>query len=262
MRLDIYQIDAFTNKVFGGNPAAVCLLDKWLPDSTLQRIAQENNLSETAFFVPKGGKLSLRWFTPVSEVDLCGHATLATAYVIFNHTDYMQQEITFSTKSGNLTVKKTKHGITMDFPSWDIKPIKNNTVLTDAIGSKPLAIYHGKYWLAEFKTENDIICLSPDFKALYSIDDINFLIATAPSDNKDIDFVSRFFCPKLGIDEDPVTGSAHCILTPFWSKRLNKKVLNAYQASERGGYIRCELGNNRVKLSGNATLYLKGSIYV
>lgn len=262
MQLDLYQVDAFTDKVFGGNPAAVCPLDGWLPDKMLQDIAAENNLSETAFFVPDGKGFHLRWFTPVAEVDLCGHATLAAAYVIFEHLDFKESAIKLATKSGDLVVEKTQHGLRMDFPAWAVEKASEHHDLTKAIGTKPKAVYRGKYWLAEFETEDEVRMLTPDFKALQSIDDIDFLIITAPAKDKNIDFVSRFFCPKYGIDEDPVTGSAHCILTPFWSNRLNKKTLNAHQASKRGGYIQCESANDRVKLSGQAVLYLQGSIHV
>ena len=262
MQLDLYQVDAFTDKVFGGNPAAVCPLDEWLPDEMLRNIAAENNLSETAFFVPNDNGFHLRWFTPVAEVDLCGHATLAAAFVIFEYLGYSESAIKLATKSGELTVHKTQHGLSMDFPAWYVESAANHPDLTTALGAAPSAVYNGKYWLAEFDSEDDVRALSPDFKALQSIDDIDFLIVTAPADSEDIDFVSRFFCPKYGIDEDPVTGSAHCILTPFWSNRLNKETLNAYQASERGGCMQCKLANDRVELSGQAVLYLKGKIHV
>lgn len=262
MKLDLYQVDAFTDKTFGGNPAAVCPLEAWLPDELMQNIAAENNLSETAFFVPDGDRFHLRWCTPAAEVDLCGHATLAAAYVIFEKLNYGQEIIRFDSKSGELTVEKTENGLMMDFPAWHVEQVAEHDALTKAMGKAPKAINQGTYWVAEFETRQDVENLTPDFKALQSIEDIDFLIITAPSDQNDIDFVSRFFCPKYGIDEDPVTGSAHCILTPFWSNRLNKNSLNALQVSKRKGYIHCESANDRVRLTGQATLYLQGSIYV
>ncbi len=262
MKLDLYQVDAFTDKTFGGNPAAVCPLEAWLPDELMQNIAAENNLSETAFFVPDGDRFHLRWFTPTAEVDLCGHATLAAAYVIFEKLNYGQEIIRFDSKSGELTVEKTANGLMMDFPAWHVEQVAEHNALITAMGKPPKAIYQGTYWVAEFETQQDVENLTPDFKALQSIEDIDFLIITAPSDQNDIDFVSRFFCPKYGIDEDPVTGSAHCILTPFWSNRLNKNSLHALQISKRMGYIHCESANDRVHLTGQATLYLQGTIYV
>tara|TARA_R110001592_G_scaffold20926_9_gene84629 strand:+ start:13626 stop:16031 length:2406 start_codon:yes stop_codon:yes gene_type:complete len=262
MQIDLYQVDAFTDKVFGGNPAAVCPLNEWLPDHIMQNIAAENNLSETAFFVPKGDGFHIRWFTPAAEVDLCGHATLAAAYVIFNHLDYSQEIVRFDSKSGALTVENSSHGLTMDFPAWDVTAVKNHDALVKAMGAKPKALYQGQYWLAEFETEDEVRALAPDFKALQSIDDVNFLIVTAPAQQGGVDFVSRFFCPKYGIDEDPVTGSAHCALTPFWSNRLHKQTLIAHQISERKGLLTCESANDRVRITGKAVLYMHGTLHI
>lgn len=270
MQIDIYQIDAFTDKAFGGNPAAVCPLNAWLPDNLLQKIAAENNLSETAFYIPSAqenphgtkSNFQIRWFTPDGEVDLCGHATLAAAHVLFMERGFIHDSIVFSSKSGLLTVSKSEHGFTMDLPAWQVEKTGKHKKLTAALGAEYKELYKGKYHLALFNDEQTIHAVTPDFKALKNIDDIDFLIITAQSQSIASDFISRFFCPKLGIDEDPVTGSAHCILTPFWTERLGKEEVNAYQASKRGGHLKCTIEKNRVKISGQAVLYLKGQIYV
>ncbi len=265
MQTDIYQVDAFTDKTFGGNPAAVCPLDTWLPDEILQNIAMENNLSETAFFIPskiENIDYDLRWFMPEGEVDLCGHATMAAAFIIFNHMDFPKDAIHFSSRSGTLTVKKRNDDLCMDFPIWHVEEHTEKQELTDASGISPTAIFKGHYWMAIFESEDDITSMTPDFSQLQQINDIDFLIVTASSKDKNIDFVSRFFCPKLGVNEDPVTGSAHCVTAPYWENHLNKNILNAYQASKRGGQVRCEVGDKRVEITGQATLYMKGQIYV
>lgn len=270
MQIDIYQVDAFTDKVFGGNPAAVCPLNAWLPNDLLQNIASENNLSETAFFIPsqqenphdKKSNFDLRWFTPNGEVDLCGHATLAAAFTLFEERGFIGDSVTFSTKSGILTVTKDGDDLTMDFPAWHVEKEKEHKAATKALGAKYDALYKGKYWLALYDNEKELRSLTPDFKALKAIEDIDFLIVTAPAEKSEIDFVSRFFCPKFNIDEDPVTGSAHCILTPFWAEKLDKEELNAYQASARGGHLKCTLRKDRVNITGKAVLYLKGHIHV
>ncbi len=264
--IDIYQIDAFTDKIFGGNPAAVCPLDAFLPDTTLQNIAMENNLSETAFFIPSQNDetdFELRWFTPNGEVDLCGHATLAAAFVIFNQLNFEKKTIRFSSKSGVLSVEKIDSlRLRMDFPAWDITNTPLREDLITVLGRNPSKLYQGKYWLATFDSEEDVKNLSPDFKGLKDIDDIDFMIVSAQSSQADIDFVYRFFCPKYNIDEDPVTGSAQCILTPYWAKHLNKDALHAYQASARGGHLLCENAQERIYISGQAKLYLHGKIHV
>ncbi len=264
--IDIYQIDAFTNKIFGGNPAAVCPLSDFLPDDVLQNIAMENNLSETAFFIPSSDPkfdYDLRWFTPNGEVDLCGHATLATAFVIFNHLNFSGTTIRFSSRSGLLNVEKTPENLLrMDFPSWPVTQSPARDDIITVLGDTPSSLYQGQYWMAVFDTEEDVKKLTPDFKALKDINDIDFLIVTAPSQRPDIDFVSRFFCPKYNIDEDPVTGSAHCILTPYWADRLQKDTLHAYQVSARGGDLLCQNTPERVYISGHAKLYLQGQVYV
>lgn len=265
MQTEIYQVDAFTNKIFGGNPAAVCPLDHWLPDETLLNITAENNLSETAFFVPSKQEdtdFDLRWFMPEAEVDLCGHATIAAAFTIFEHLNFPKDTVNFSSRSGILSVKKDQDTLRMTFPVWKVEPTVTSHALEEILGKQPKSLFKGHYWMAVFEDENDIIEIRPDFNALKKIHDIDFLIVTAQSKKKDIDFISRFFCPKMGVNEDPVTGSAHCVTAPYWAGQLHKNKLRAYQASKRGGYIECEVKTNAVEISGQAALYMKGVIYV
>lgn len=260
MDLPLYQVDAFTDQAFGGNPAAVCPLDEWLPNDTLQNIAMENNLSETAFFVQNGDHYDIRWLTPTVEVDLCGHATLASAYVILNILTPDKDTVTFNSRSGKLTVSKTENGLMMDFPVWEHRKIEIDERVSEALGAKPKELHTGYDWVAVFENEEQVRSLTPDMQKLISIE-TRGILATAPG-TKGIDFVSRFFAPAVGVPEDPVTGSAHCILTPYWAERLGKTKLNAYQASKRGGKLFCEQDGNRVKISGNAALYLTGTIHI
>ncbi|NQZ14701.1 MAG: PhzF family phenazine biosynthesis protein [Alphaproteobacteria bacterium] len=262
MQLPIYQVDAFTNKTFGGNPAAVVPLEAWLPDNTLLNIATENNLSETAFFVPTENGFHIRWFTPTVEVDLCGHATLATSWVIFNELDYSQDTIKFESLSGTLEVTKSDDGITLNFPAWDSEKVNpKNEFLLSALGHYPTELYQGKKWVAVYEDDKFIKNLSPDIDAINEIPSQG-LVITAKSSVSEHDIVSRYFGPQVGIDEDPVTGSAHCLLIPIWDKKLGKTKLRAYQASHRGGDLLCELRHGRVFMTGHATLYMKGHIYV
>ncbi len=259
MKIPIYQVDAFSNKLFGGNPAAVCPLEKWLDTSTMQAIAAENNLSETAFFASNNdGSFNLKWFTPATEVDLCGHATLATAHVIFNHLNYDKETILFHSNSGLLTVNKNGDLLTLNFPSNPPIPTKITDELTAALGKAPIGVYDCIYQMALYETEADILQLKPNFMLLEEMDCI---VVTAPSERAGVDFVSRFFAPSKGINEDPVTGSAHTALTPFWAEKLGKKQLHALQISKRGGELWCEvLEDNRVAISGRAVTYLEGFI--
>lgn len=264
-QLQLYQVDSFTDTVFGGNPAAVCFMDAWLPDDVLQNIAIENNLSETAFFIPSkdtNADFDLRWFMPGGEVDLCGHATLATAFVAFEEMSFAKDLITFSSRSGLLTVEQTSEGLLMDLPLWNVEKAQPREDINAALGVSPKALYEGKYWLAEFDSQAEIEALEPDFRALKAISDVSFLIVSAPADDEETDFVSRFFCPQHGVDEDPVTGSAHCILTPFWAERLDKKTLNARQISKRGGQLLCEIKNDRVAITGQAVMYMRATIHI
>lgn len=261
MTIPIYQADAFTNRLFGGNPAAICPLDQWLPDETMQSIATENNLAETAFFVASDDGYKLRWFTPEFEIDLCGHATLASAHIIFTELGYQQDTIHFETvKAGVLTVKKEGDKYTMDFPSRPPIPIEVPNGLVEALGGKkPVAVLRSRDYFVVYETEEDILDLAPDFSALSKFDTVGF---TVTSRGKKADFVSRFFAPAAGIPEDPVTGSAHCNLIPYWAAKLDKSKLHAYQLSARGGELWCEFKGERVLMSGNAVTFLKGEIYI
>jgi PhzF family phenazine biosynthesis protein len=257
MKIPIFQVDAFTSKVFSGNPAAVCPLDYWLDDGQLQSIASENNLSETAFFVNRGDYYQLRWFTPQAEVDLCGHATLASAFVIMNNINPELNEITFGTRSGELIVKKNGELFSMDFPAHPPEECETPKNLLDAMDIKPSKVFASNYYMAVFESEKEVRDLHPYMTLLKELDRIGIII-TAPGDQ--VDFVSRFFAPAVGIPEDPVTGSAHCTLIPYWADELKKSKMIARQVSRRGGEIHCELMDNRVIISGKAILYLKGSI--
>ncbi|HEY8783739.1 MAG TPA: PhzF family phenazine biosynthesis protein [Mucilaginibacter sp.] len=261
MTIPIYQADAFTDKLFGGNPAAICPLDEWLPDEIMQKIAVENNLAETAFFVKNETGYKLRWFTPEYEIDLCGHATLASAHILFSELGYEKETIHFETlKAGTLSVKKDKDKYVMDFPSRPPIPIERPTGLAEALGDKqPLRILRSRDYFVVYESENDIREMAPDFFALSKMDTVG-VIVTAPG--KDVDFVSRFFAPGAGIPEDPVTGSSHCNLIPYWAEKLGKNKLHAYQLSARKGELWCELKGDRVLMSGKAVTYLKGEIFV
>jgi PhzF family phenazine biosynthesis protein len=260
MRIPIFQVDAFTSQVFAGNPAAVCPLPAWLPDATLQSIAAENNLAETAFFVPSGPSIcDIRWFTPTTEVDLCGHATLASAHVIFTTFPEPPNEIRFFSKSGTLLVTRTAHGIALDFPSRPPSPRPQSASLAAALGKTPRELLVSRDYLAVFDSEDDVRSLDPDMASLAALDAFA-VIATGPG--RAHDFVSRFFAPKAGIPEDPVTGSAHCTLIPYWAARLGKPVLRAAQVSARGGELYCEHRGDRVTIAGHAVTYLEGTIQV
>ena len=260
MKLDIYQADAFTSKVFGGNPAALVPLTEWLPDETLLNIAIENNLSETAYTVPDGDKFHLRWFTPGGEVQLCGHATLATSFIMFEELGYDRDMITFSSLSGDLFVHKTDAGLMMDFPVWEREEIDTPDYVLKAFGREPIAYFKGHDDMAVFDDPTFIRRLQPDFHALTE-GSARGVLVTAQGDEH-YDFISRAFFPKLGINEDPVTGSAHCILTPYWADSLSRNKLIAHQASARGGDLLCEVKGDRVEITGQAAMYMKGEIYV
>lgn len=259
--IPIYQVDAFTSRVFAGNPAAVCPLEAWLPDEQLQAIAAENNLSETAFFIADGDRFQLRWFTPAVEVDLCGHATLATAYVIMNHLQPSRTEARFVSKSGELIVRREGGLYALDFPA---RPPARGAVhprLVEALGTAPLDVQAARDYLVVYESEEQVRSLQPNMELLATMDRFA-VIVTAPASTADVDFVSRFFAPAKGIAEDPVTGSAHCTLIPYWSQRLGKSKLHALQVSPRGGELWCEHAGDRVKMAGDAVLYMQGSIFV
>lgn len=261
MELPIYQVDAFTGKVFAGNPAAVMPLEYWLDDVTLQAIAMENNLSETAFLVPCERGYELRWFTPTVEVDLCGHATLAAAHALFEHRDHPGEEVRFQTRSGELPVRRDGTLLTLDFPATGLLPTEVDLGICRALGATaseamiPRDNPHSVVYVYEF--EQDIAALQPDFAALRAAS-AHCVIVTAPGD--DCDFVSRFFGPQVGIDEDPVTGSAHCALVPYWAGRLHQPKLQARQISARGGELACELRGDRVRMSGRAVTFMIGYV--
>ncbi len=257
MKLRLYQIDAFTARPFSGNPAAVCPLDTWIDDAAMQDIAAENNLSETAFFVKKGDGYDLRWFTPTVEVDLCGHATLASAFVIMEYIKPSSTNVTFWTKSGELRVKRENDLFVMDFPSQPPVPSDIPGDLAAGLDIQPREVLKSEDYLVILEGEDDVRDCAPDFERLKRLD-LRGVIVTAPGRN--VDFVSRFFGPGVGINEDPVTGSSHCTLIPYWSKRLGKKKLHALQVSERGGELFCEMQGDRVLIAGKCALYMKGTI--
>lgn len=265
MELPIYQVDAFASEIFKGNPAAVVPLDFWLSDDILQKIAIENNLSETAFFIPDGDNFYLRWFTPSYEVDLCGHATLATAYVILEQLFPDRKQVTFNTNvAGQLVIHKTESGLKMDLPIREGQPVSLSDIPDFVIiglgGKMPIEAFKARDLMLVYQNEQDIQDIKADFNALLTYP--HWIGVTAKSNDPDIDFVSRFFCADDSIGEDPVTGSSHCTLAPYWAKKLNKTQMKAKQISARGGDLNLELIGNRVHISGNASLYLKGVIYV
>lgn len=260
MKLKIYQIDAFAEHVFSGNPAAVVPLEKWLPSDLMQKIAMENNLSETAFFVPAPNGFHIRWFTPSTEVDLCGHATLATAHVIFNHLGYPENNIRFESRSGTLNVKNQNGQIVLDFPASKVEDLEVHSVFKAVFQIQPIKCFRGRDDLMLlFDSEKDVQLLAPDFQMIAKIK-ARGIIATAKSEK--YDFISRFFAPAVGVTEDPVTGSAHTMLIPFWAKQLDKTDLIARQISKRGGILYCKNLGMRVEIAGNAVTYMIGEIEI
>lgn len=259
MRLPLYQVDAFTKRRFGGNPAAVCPLPKWLPDQTLLDIAAENNLAETAYFVAEPDGYRLRWFTPEEEVDLCGHATLAAAYVLMDCLGFGGNQIKFHSLSGTLTVAHMGELYTLDFPSRPGLRQAADAAVSEALGAAPEAIFKARDTMCVFESADQVRALRPNMEALAALEPFGFIV-TAPGD--DCDFVSRFFAPKQGINEDPVTGSAHCTLIPYWSQQLGKANLFARQISARGGELWCENRGERVRISGHGVLYMTGFIEI
>jgi PhzF family phenazine biosynthesis protein len=257
MKIDLYQVDAFAKQVFAGNPAAVCPLAVWPDDRILQAIAEENNLSETAFFVPAKQGFTLRWFTPAAEVDLCGHATLAAAHVLFEILGHAEPSIVFTTRSGELIVERQGELLVMNFPARPPRPCAAPEALLAALGQPPVEVLAADDYLAIFADEETVRNLTPDLMLLAQLDRRGVCVS-APG--HEVDFVSRFFAPKLGVPEDPVTGSAHCELAPYWAARLGKECLQARQVSKRGGEVRCELRGERVILAGSAVTYMKAEV--
>ena len=263
MNLPCYYVDAFTRRIFHGNPAAVCPLDAWLPDALLQAIANENNLSETAFFVSRSdGDYDLRWFTPTMEVDLCGHATLAAAFVLLEVLAAAKHDVKFHTRSGPLTVIRTSEGFVLNLPSWPPVPTTSSR-LAEALGAAPQEVLQATYLLAVFASASEVLALAPVLPLVASLE-TSAVIVTAPGtgDHHDVDFVSRFFAPAKGIAEDPVTGSAHCTLTPYWAQRLGKNRLRARQLSRRQGELVCTWKGDRTELAGLAVLVKTATLHL
>lgn len=259
MKIPMYQVDAFTEEIFRGNPAAICILNEWLDEKLMQNIAMENNLSETAFCIVKEDLCELRWFTPEEEIDLCGHATLATAYVIFEILNYPGSTVKFTTKSGILTVEKQGDIMTMEFPSREGTKVEITDQLIKGLGKEPKEAYESRDLMVVYENEQEIRELNPNMEELKLVDAFG-IIVTAKGESSD--FVSRYFAPSCGVPEDPVTGSAHCTLIPYWSKVLGKKKMIAHQLSQRGGRLECEHVGDKVKISGKAKLFFKGEIYL
>lgn len=257
MQLKLYQIDAFAKKIFEGNPAAVCPLDSWLDDALMRKIAMENNLSETAFFVNEGTNYHIRWFTPLEEVDMCGHATLASAFVLFEILNYPNDEIVFDSKSGELRVRRERDKLLMDFPAQEITACPIPLAIAEAFVMQPKECYKSMDYLLVFENEEDILKAKPNLEKLKNIDARGVIIT---SKSQEYDFVCRFFAPKIGIDEDPVTGAAFTQLAPYWSKALGKNEFRAKQISQRGGEVFCKLYGSRVEIAGYGIKYFEGIV--
>jgi predicted PhzF superfamily epimerase YddE/YHI9 len=255
--LRYFQVDAFTSELFKGNPAGVCVLDQseWLPDKLMQRIAFENNLAETAFVLPESKKFGLRWFTPTVEIDLCGHATLASAFILFTEYKWREERVEFESKSGPLSVARNGSILELDFPARPGKPAVAPNNLIESIGKKPSQVLKARDWMLVYESAEDVLAIKPDFRRMDGS-----AVITAPG--SDVDFISRFFAPGFGVDEDPVTGSSHCTLIPYWAERLGKSKLTARQLSARGGELFCELRADRVGIGGHAVLYSSGQLHV
>jgi PhzF family phenazine biosynthesis protein len=260
MKFKVYQVDAFTDKLFSGNPAVICKLDKWLKPTVMQNIASESSLAATAFYVKKGKGFEIKWFSPTKELHLCGHATLAAAHVLFYHEGYMGKEIYFNSQSGLLQVRKESKFLTLNFPADKIERVKTPAEISIALNIRPIECFKGKMdYMLVFSKEADIVNLKPNFYAMSRLE-ARGVICTAKGNKSD--FVSRFFAPTHGINEDPVTGSAHTTMVPYWANILGKKEFKAIQLSERKGHLKCAYLGNRVEISGEAKTYLKGEIEI
>lgn len=258
MTIPYYEVLAFTSRLFAGNPAGVCLLDEWLPDQLLQQIAAENNMAETAFIIDRGSFYDIRWMTPTVEMDLCGHATLASAHVLFQHLGRADDKITFQSRSaGELKVDRRENRLVLDFPSRPAEACEAPAKLTEGLGAQPREVFKGRDYLAVFDRQADVAAIAPDFAIVAELE-ANGAIVTAPGD--DCDFASRYFAPRVGVPEDPVTGSVHCALIPYWAKRLGKTKLHARQLSRRGGELFCEDRGDRVGIGGTAVTYVEGTL--
>jgi PhzF family phenazine biosynthesis protein len=259
IKIDVYQVDAFASRAFEGNPAAVCPLDSWLPDAVLQSIAAENNLSETAFFVADGDDFKIRWFTPTTEVDLCGHATLASAFVLFRILDYPGDTVIFDSKSGPLPVSKDGDRFVLDFPAQSPRPCATPAAIVEAFGVTPLECLRAVDYVVILENAEQVTLADPDIEKLRSIDSRGVIISAAA---RDYDFVARFFGPNAGVDEDPVTGSAYTKLVPYWAGKMGKSRFRARQVSKRGGDLFCELAGERVLIAGTAVKFMQGIIQI
>jgi PhzF family phenazine biosynthesis protein len=260
MNIPYFEVAAFARRAFSGNPAGVCLLENdWLPNEIMQSIAAENNLAETAFLIPRGDRFSLRWMTPEVEVDLCGHATLASAHVLMHHRGHAAGSVRFESKSGDLLVKKDGDRLVLDFPARPSASCAAPAKLAQALRAQPVAVLKERDYIAVFEREADVAAIQPDFSMVASLD-AQGVVVTAPGE--DCDFVSRYFVPAAGIPEDPVTGSTHCTLIPYWSRRLGRKTLRARQISRRGGELFCEDKGERVLIGGYAATYMQGTIEI
>jgi predicted PhzF superfamily epimerase YddE/YHI9 len=259
MTVPYYEVHAFTNRLFAGNPAGVCLLDAALPDDVMQTIARENNLPATAFLFDRGDSFDLRWFSPTAQLELCGHATLASGHVLFEHVRKGEQAFTFHTRAGELKVARADSRLVLDFPSRPVTPCEPPPLLVDSLGARPREVFKNGDYLAVFERAEEIAALRPNLDGLAQLP-VRGVIVTAPGE--DCDFVSRFFAPQRGIAEDPVTGSAHCTLAPYWAARLGRKQLHARQVSQRGGELFCEDRGDRVSIGGTAVTYIEGTLCV
>jgi predicted PhzF superfamily epimerase YddE/YHI9 len=260
MTIPYYEVLAFTSRLFTGNPAGICILKEWLPDPLMQKIAVENNLAETAFFIDRGGFYDIRWMSPVSEIDLCGHATLGSAHVLFEHLGCSGNSLKFrSRSSGELRVDRSGNRLVLDFPSRPPIPCETPPLLAQALAAKPSETFRGRDSMAVFERQEDVAGIVPDFATMMKLDGQGVFV-TAPGN--DCDFVSRYFAPRVGVPEDPVTGSIHCTLIPYWAKRLGKTKLHARQLSSRGGELFCEDRGDRVGIGGTAVTYVEGTVRV
>jgi PhzF family phenazine biosynthesis protein len=260
MTIPYYEVLAFTDRLFAGNPAGICLLEEWLPDSLLQKIAAENNLAETAFLIDRGNVYDIRWLSPLAEIDLCGHATIGSAHVLFQHLGRSGNSLTFQSRSsGELKVDRADGRLVLDFPSRPAAPCAAPPLLAKSLGAEPKEVFQGRDYMAVFEREEEVAGLTPDLGELSRLEGQGVFV-TAPG--KDCDFVSRYFAPKVGVPEDPVTGSTHCVLVPYWSKRLGKKNLHARQLSPRGGELFCEDRGPRVGIGGTAITYAEGALHL
>ena len=260
MKIPYYEVHAFTSLLFAGNPAGICILEEWLPDNLLQQIAAENNLPETAFLIDRGDFFDIRWLAPSAEIDLCGHATLGSAHVLFNHLGRPGNSLKFRSRSGELTVDRAGERLVLDFPSLPATPCDAPSWMADALGAQPKEVFKGRDYMAVFVRPEEVAMIKPDFAKLSKID-AQGVFVTAPG-NENCDFVSRYFAPGVGVPEDPVTGSIHCALIPYWSKQLGKKTLRARQLSPRGGELFCEDRGDRVGIGGTAVTYLEGTMAI